>query len=295
MNKLHARCIALLCAIVLLTACTAERTPQEVTQAFWQAVIENDAKGAVRHSTLTDVQQYDGFGRDWSGFTPAWGRIVIEGAEASIETTLTTAAADNTRPLTFVTHLVRQDEQWQVDYARTAEDVNAGPLAKLFGRLERLGKDISQQLASTSDKLALELERMGEEFEELSRELGGQATASAEKFADELRRHIDALAESARRALEERERQLSDQDRQTLQGVVAELDEGSARLDDEPTLQAIAASSESVASARQQLATIDGEAIAPYKEQWDAWGEQIAADLQRMLDELVAVAERPER
>lgn len=294
MTKLHARCVALLCAIVLLAACTAEKTPQEVTQAFWQAVIENNAPGAVRYSTLMDVQQYDGFGRDWSGITPVWGRIVIEGAEASIETTLTATAAGDTRPLTFVTHLVRQDEQWKVDYARTAEEVNAGPLAKLFGKLERLGQDISQQLGATSDKLALELERMGEEFEELSRELGGQAAASAEKFADELRRHIDALAESARRALEERERQLSDEDRQTLQGVVAELDEGSARLDDEPSLQSIAASSDSVASARQQLDTIDSEAVGPYKEQWDAWGEQIAADLQRMLDEL-AVAERPER
>lgn len=73
------RGLIVLCAALLLTACMALKTPQEVAQRFWESAIADDADGAVEHSTPVRARDYDAFSRDWSGFQPAWGKVVIEG------------------------------------------------------------------------------------------------------------------------------------------------------------------------------------------------------------------------
>lgn len=290
MKKLYVR-FTLMCLALLISACTGPNTPEDVTYAFWEAVVGNDADDAVKYSTLPDVGEYDGFGRDWNGFTPELGRIVIEGDEASVETRLVPGENGGERPVEFVTHLVRREETWKIDYARTASAVRGGPLAQLFGQLERLGKDLSDQFKATSDTFSAEMERLGRQLDALSDSLNAQAAESIEKYGEELRRSIEELAESARRALEEHERELSGEDRRALQEVSAELAEDSDTLASRPTLQSIADSSETVATARQQLDAIDSKAVEAYREQWHEWGDKFEADMQEMLAELAAITE----
>lgn len=56
-----------------LSGCGNPETPQEVTQAFWEAVIESDAKTAAELSTLVDESGFDGFSLDWEGAETSWG------------------------------------------------------------------------------------------------------------------------------------------------------------------------------------------------------------------------------
>lgn len=280
----HLGIVGLLCSVLLLSACVGEKTPQQVTEAFWQSVIDGDAESAVEYSTLTTIQEYDGFSRDWSGLQPVWGRVVIEGNDASIVTQLS-STKEVGEPLRFETFLTRLDDGWRVDYARTAEELNGGALANLVGQIEQLGRKVSGRLKAASDDLGADMERLGKQLEELSRSTGEQASESIERYGELLRKHIDELAESARRALEERERNLSDEDRRALREVVADLDRDSEELS-EPTFQTINESERTVAAARQQLDGIDEQAAGPYKQQWRKWGEQMEAEMQEMLDEL---------
>lgn len=289
MAKLHPRLVALLCLVLMLSACIGEKTPQEVAHSFWGSVISNDANGAVKYSTLTDVNQYDGFDRDWKGLTPTWGRIVIEGEQASIVSRFSDTENPAHDGLTFATFLVRQDDEWKVDYARTGKELRGGALGQLFGQLKRIGESLSSQFNATSDDLGVKMERLGEELEELSGSLGEQASESIEKYSEGLRRSIDELAESARRALKEHEKQLSEEDRRALQEVVADLDQNSDQLS-EPSFQSIAHSRETVTAAQQQLNAIESENIGSFKRQWKEWGGEYEADVRKILGELSAVA-----
>ena len=285
-SKLHLRIVALLGAVLLLSACFGEKTPQDVTTLFWQAVIGNEANKAVEYSTLDDIHAYDGFSRDWSGLQPTLGKVVIEGDEASVVTTFASPDAQaGGRPLELVTYLVRQNDQWKVDYGRTGEALR-GPLTSLFTQFNRLSKKISGQLDAAAGNLTVEMERLSEQLEQLSATVGGQASTAIEQYGKALRRSIDELAESVERAL--KDQRLLEQDRRTLRRVTKDLNEDSDSLA-RPTAEAIADSGKNVAAARQQLAGIESAALQPYQEQWQEWGERIEADVRRLVDELSAV------
>lgn len=287
MSKLLVRIGGLLC-LALLSGCLGENSPQDVTIAFWKSVITKDVEGAVEHSTLIDARSYDGFSRDWKGLQPTLGKVVIDGDEASVVTTLSHPGDTTDRPVDVVTYLVRQDDQWKVDSVRTGDELS-GPLSTLFARLNRLGEALSERLQGDT---AVEMDRLGAQLEQLSDTVGERAAETFDKYGEELRRSIDELAESVERALENE--RLSEQDRRVLREVVDNLNDGSDKLS-RPTVRSIADGGRSVATARQQLETVDDRSIAPYQEQWQEWSERIEADLRRMVDELAATsAQRPE-
>ncbi len=281
------RTAALLGSALLLAACSGPQSPQEVTKAFWGSVIDNDKQNAVEYSTLSDVAQYDGFSRDWHGLQPQWGRVVIDGDRASIATRFDdpkdTGAA---QPREFATVLVRRDEHWKVDYARTSENIR-GPLADLFGRLNRLGEDLSRRLEAASNDTAAEMDRLSDRIERFSASASEQAADRLEQFGRALRQSLRDLAEFAQRALDERGDKLPEPDRRTLRGVVADLNSDSDRLS-HPTLQSVAQSGRSAADAQRRLDALDADSVRAYKEQWREQGDRIEQELKKMVEALSA-------
>lgn len=287
MEKLRTHLFALMCSLLLLSACVDENSPQDVTKAFWGSVVRSDAEGVAKYSTLGDAKAYDGFGRDWSGFSPSLGKIIIDGDKASIVTTLSVPGNSVDAYSAVETYLVRQDGGWKVDYDRTGKQFGGGALATLFGQLAKIGSSLSDQFKAASDEFAVKMDRMGEQLEGISSSIGDRASEVIEKYGEDLRRSIEELARSAQQALKAEERQLSDSERRVLEDVVTDLNEGSEQLS-RSTLQSIAEGGKALAAARQQLDAIDNEAIEPYKERWREWGERLEADTQKMLDEVFA-------
>jgi len=287
MNKSVLRYFVLACAISLLSACFAPQSPQEVTQAFWDAVVQGDAEGAVEYSTLTTGKSYDGFDKEWSGYQPTTGKIVIDGNEASVDSRFIRKTDNGKEQRLFTTHLVRRNEVWLVDYARTAEEVRGGVLGNIFGALTQFGNDLSRQLQSSSSDFNADMERMSKELEEKSNALGEEASKNIDKYGEELRQNIEALKESIDRALNDRNKELSNEDRQVLKEVSADLDKDSDNLA-EPTAASVAASSKHLGEAQHKLNTIDSATFADYKAQWRELGKQFEERMQEMLDALSA-------
>lgn len=281
------RLFVLLCSLLALTAC-APKTPQQVAESFWKAVIKSDATEAVESSTLSDVRDYDGYAQNWTGFTPAWGKSTVEGDRARVATTLTRATGAGDKTIEFDTLLIRQDGQWKVDYAGTGSEVHGAPFARLFDQLGRLGKSISEQLAESSERLAAEMERMQRELAGISRSAGEQAAEIIEQQAEELRSRLKALAESIRGALEDHEKSLSKRDRQTLREVSDDLERHGEQLS-RPTLDAVADGGQSIARANRRLDGIDNAALAPYRGQWLEWSRQTEEDMKRFTAQVSAI------
>ena len=167
---------ALAGASLILSACGGPQSPEEVSKAFWQAVIEQDAGEANDYSTLVEDAGFDGYQRDWQDVKVEWGRVVIDGQEATVDTVFS-GLPERAEPLETTTYLVKKDGQWLVDYFRTGEALNSGPLwGDVMNQLEALGKDLQTELARHSDDLA-------REFDALTESLSRQATEAGESFS----------------------------------------------------------------------------------------------------------------
>ena len=285
MNKLNLRVFLITCAVILLSACSTPDTPQEVTRAFWEAVLNNDAGKAAKYSTLVDPQKYDGFSKDWTGYQPSWGKVVIEGNKASVESEFFGPARSGQENRQLTTYLVRIDEQWKVDYDRTGQGISGGTFGELFDRLSQMGDEFSQQLQYSSSEFNAEMERLGDELEAKSSELDRQASEIMDRYAKELNETIDELVDSINRALEDGKEKLSDKDRQVLIEVSNELEAGSKELSD-PDAQSIAENSVSIGHAQVRLQSVDNDAFSEYQKQWQELTEQYKQDVENMLAEL---------
>lgn len=285
MKKFVLRPTLLTCLLLSLSACFAPKTPQDVTRAFWEAVLNNNANKAVEYSTLTDPTYYDSFSKDWRGFQPSFGKITIEEKEASVETELASPANSGQDNRRFTTYLVLRNGAWKVDYDQTKNSIHGGPLGELFSKINQLGDDLSWQFLSSAEGFKLDMERMGKELEQMSDSFGQQASKSIEKYAEQLRKSIKALEESINRALEDESNNLSDKDKRALQGIASELDKDSENLS-EPSVEAVTEGSKHIGNTQQQLESIDNDALAEYKKEWHELSQQFAEAMRKMMDEL---------
>lgn len=294
MNRYPLRYLGLLLTALLLSACMGPKTPQEVTEAFWEAVINDDAADVVEYSTLNDAKSYDRFSKDWTGFQPTWGKLVIDGKKASIDAKFKSTADANMDDRAFTTYLVQRNDTWLVDYERTASEVNGGLFGALFGSLGRMSDDLSRQLESSANDFNDEMERMGKELEAMSDSFSQQAEQEIEKYSKELQKRIEELEESINRALEDKNNNLSDEDREVLKEVSADLNDDRESLDD-PSLHSVSQSGLSVGQAQLRLQQISNDVPAEYHEQWQALGEQFEKDMAKMLEALSSSLQGQER
>ena len=140
MNTLKLPFLGLLIILFGLTACFEQKTPQEVSEVFWQAAIDNNLDDIIKYSTLNETQAYEGFSQNLQQMEVSSGKIIIDGNLASIDTTLTNQNDSEEEKKNFRTYLVLQNEEWTVDYAQTREDMRGDIVSNLFDQLGQLGE-----------------------------------------------------------------------------------------------------------------------------------------------------------
>jgi membrane-associated HD superfamily phosphohydrolase len=286
MNKSAFRFIVLLSSVLLLSSCFTPKTPQEVAQAFWQAVLHNDVKDAVSYSTLTDPKYYDGFAKDWSGYHARWGRVVIDGNSASIVSEFSSPANSGQDDRKFITYLVKRGEAWKVDYDHTKQAVHGGVLGSLIDQIGQLGDDLSKQMNSSADDFKHEMDRMSKQLEQMANTFGEEASKNIDKYAQQLRQSIQELEDSINRALKN-DKDLSEHDRQVLQVAASNLNQDHKKLD-EPSTEAVSQCSQNIGKTQQQLETVNSDSVEHYKSEWRDLTRKIERDMRKLLDNLAA-------
>ena len=272
--------LAALISSSLLTACGGPQSPQEVSRAFWQAVVDQDAGEANEYSTLIEDAGFDGYQRDWQGVEVDWGRVVIDGNQATVDATFR-GLSDRQNPLETTTYLVQKDDQWLVDYYRTGEALNDGPLwGDVVNQLEALGKDLQSQLTRHSNDLAREFEALRDELSQQASEAGESFSGMVDDYGQMLRQHIEQLSDSLREALKNNP-EASVEDRQLLNEAVIRLEEQSDELE-QPDVQSVTESTRVALATQLQLGDL-GEEFSGYKAQW----QQRLADMEKELAEFV--------
>jgi len=284
MEKSILRWFFILVLSLSLAACFGPKTPQEVTQAFWQAVLNNEVKYAVEYSTLNDAKDYDAFSKNWTGYHASWGRVVIDENRADVVSEFAAPANSGREDRKFVTYLVKQDGVWKVDYDYTKMSVNGGVLGNLFGQLGQLGDELGKQLNSSADRFKQEMDRMSKELEQMAKSFNDQATKSMNEYAEQLQQKLQELEDSINRALKD-DNKLSDHDRQVLQVAGDDLERDRQRLRD-PSVDSILSSNRNIGTTQQKLDELDSSDLAKYKQEWRDLTREIQDAMQKMLDEL---------
>jgi uncharacterized protein (DUF885 family) len=279
------RLIALTCLALSLSACFGPKSPQEVTKAFWEAVLDNNAKYAVEYSTLSESKYYDSFSKDWSGYEPSFGKVIIEKKEASVVTEFSSPANSGLASRNFTTYLVLSNGEWKVDYDRTKDSVLGGSLGDLVSTLNKMGDDLSKQLQSSADRFRVEMERMARVLEQESRSYRQQAQKTLEQYAEQLRKSIKELQDSINRALKEENKNLSDKDKRTLREISEDLDMESESLS-RPNYETVAKGSQEFSENQQQLEMMDNDSLVEYKKEWRELGKRFEDAMRKMMNEL---------
>lgn len=286
MRRFHGHLLAILALTFALSGCSRPETPQAVTQAFWQAVVEEDRADVAAFSTLTEAGTFDGFGREWDPQTsPALGKVIIDGDRATIVTVFEGLAKAGEKTPEALTYLVREGEEWVVDYQRTEEAFNrTSPLQQFLGGLEDLGEKLRRQFADQSQDAAAQLDLLAEELAERSATESRRLSRILDDYAEQLQKYIDELAESIERSLQE-ENRATDADRQTLRAAVMDLNRESDRLSD-PSLESLTLSSKTVAETQMQLGRVSRDTFADQQEHWQQWFDKMDRAFEQLLEEL---------
>lgn len=160
---------------ILLSGCQSLKTPDQVTQKFWQAVANEDlmtAKLYVSNDTKGLLQSIDPAFKDASFLI---GQIVINADQARVETT-----ANKTDQTTahFTTYLVQEDQHWKIDYQRTHRELSGRLFNGLFKSLENIGKSLNEQLEQQVPQLEKEMESFGQQLKKQLDKLGEELEKS---------------------------------------------------------------------------------------------------------------------
>ena len=181
------------CLATLLGACTSPLTPTQVTDRFWRAVVSEHPAKLERYVLARDRALLNGEQALLPVASYALGRVLIDGEQASVATTIT-LAGDTPVTLELDTALVREQEAWRVDYRRTAEALSArSDLARVIGQIGALGDTLRQGVEQSVDDMRKALPVIERELSRIEDKLRQQVPALRERFEDFARELEEAL------------------------------------------------------------------------------------------------------
>lgn len=157
--------------MLLLSACETPKTPEQVTAAFWQAMIEKDVETAIQFVTTDSQALISADAHEFpDNASVATGRIVIEDQHASVETFIVPEDTNSLRQ-SFYTELQKEGETWKVDFRQTINAIPGYALGQLFKSLKGIGENLNKQLEEQMPLFEKEIESFGRELEKQKQEL----------------------------------------------------------------------------------------------------------------------------
>ncbi|NOT11783.1 MAG: hypothetical protein HOP23_08135 [Methylococcaceae bacterium] len=157
----------LFCLLFLFTACQAPKSPEDVTSAFWTSLIKANIVEAKQYATK-NTQPLITEQETRTNTVLHTGEIVINAQLATVETIMT----ENDRTFSFDTALVKENDQWKVDYQQTLLNISAMPFNGIMKNLEQLGNDLNEKLEQQMPLFEKQIESFGEQLNRKLDEFG---------------------------------------------------------------------------------------------------------------------------
>ena len=276
----------------LMNACEQKpKSVPEVSEAFWQAVITDDRDDVVAYSTLQSIEGYDGLGRELRDMAATWGKIVIDGDVAQINTELSRADEKPTAALHFVTYLVNTDGGWKVDYQRTADAVSvSGAVVDFVGQLTSLGKNIQRQVEVSSENAARQIAAFIGQLEHMAGDYQNQIDKAIDNAASRMQGLLDEFVRSLQEAVEELQEPRdevgqpgnTEANRSDIKESVEALQASSDALKN-PTINSIASAGRQLIIVTERLARLSDQKLQHYTQRWEQLDQEFTIELVNLI------------
>lgn len=180
--------------VLFLSGCQPGATPDQVAEQFWAGAVK---KNSVIMRRLCSKQTYDS-GDDFSLLhnTTSYlqGKIVIDGQQAEIDTTL--YFDDANQPFRIKTYLLKEDDVWLVDYQRTVAFFNLNrEMTDLMGDIEDMAEEFANQVEGSVEEFRKKaVPKIKSGIEQAEKELKQKLPEIRQKiqeFLDELERSLE--------------------------------------------------------------------------------------------------------
>ena len=140
---------------LLFSGCMADLTPIEVSERFWTAVQNKDAGEIKKYISTKTIDKNDLTDNILPLEEISLGRTVIDADQAWVDTTVI-IAGDDPFTLPFKTVLLKDKNQWKVDYDATVISISEdSAVARVMGSIA----DISGQFAKDLDRSLEEIQK----------------------------------------------------------------------------------------------------------------------------------------
>jgi hypothetical protein len=136
--------MGLLSLLFLLSGCQTVSTPEQVTEEFWEAIADDDLDTARKYATQ-DTRYLVSTQSTLEDATVKTEMALINGANATVAT-LMTLKTDSKDVLSFDTVLLKENNQWKVDYQQTLNNLSILPMGDIFRSLRALGETFNREL-----------------------------------------------------------------------------------------------------------------------------------------------------
>ena len=157
--------VGLFCGLLLYGCQTAK--PEDVTTKFWQALAQGQLAVAQQQATqdtqhlvkLNDIDKLS---------TITTGQVAINEQNAMVETTINR----NSKPITFNTVLLKEEDTWKVDFQQTHTNIAMLPFDGVVKSLQGLGDSFAKELEQAVPLIEKEMESFGNELKKQLDEFG---------------------------------------------------------------------------------------------------------------------------
>jgi DNA anti-recombination protein RmuC len=174
-RKSPARLAGLFCLLIFANSCQTATTPEEITIVFWEELTRGNVETAKKYATQ-DTQHLVTQQQAKENSTLEIGQITINGLNANVQTIITLPATDHRPLLAFDTVLLKKEDQWQVDYRQTLNNISNEPLNEpfsgIFKSLQDIGETFNKQLEQQMPLIEKEIDSFGEILKQQLEEFG---------------------------------------------------------------------------------------------------------------------------
>lgn len=168
----------------MLSGCQTVTTPEQVTASFWEAMAEGHLENARKYATL-NTQHLISQQQNLENASIETREAIIDGLNAKVPTTLILQKPENNRTLTFNTILLKESNQWRVDYQQTLNNFSTFPFGDIVKSLRSIGDVINKELEQQIPLFQKQIEFFGEELqrrlEEFRRQLEKAAPSDSQR------------------------------------------------------------------------------------------------------------------
>ena len=155
MNKHHyVFLIPLLFLCSALLSCQSTKTPLQVSEHFWLGIQTKNVALVKKYSLVNSIDESEDVAQFENVTAVTFGKIIINGDLAKVETNVTVSSNEKTFDITLQTYLENNNDVWKVNYRKTVLQLEINRnMAEVFGDIGEMTAEMTEEIEESIEKI----------------------------------------------------------------------------------------------------------------------------------------------